>query len=589
MKIRGKMFLILLAAIVPVILLFFLFTSWALLGQSARMEAQMMRAHILRAMNALANELNALGQTTFDWAAWDDTYGFMQTRNQEYLDANLVDSSFEVLNLNLIAWIGTNGEVMASGAYDLAQKLRTPVPEAWSVLWSGGAPLLAPPGSQKPVKGWLHLDGRVFLAASYPILTSEQAGPSQGRLIMGRFVDRALIDRMAGIVDLPLQLLGFDSPTLPKNIAAVKSELLRVSRPTLDKRTQVLVRQLSKTRVAGYGLVMDLQGKPLLIVALELPRDVSVAARVTLARGMAFIAGLGILFLLLMSWLAERYMVQPLMQLACSVDRIREDRSLSLRLTATGNDEIAVLQRHLNGMLDALQQSREELGRLSAHLQNIREHEWERLGRKLHDDLGQLLMKLKIDAAYLATKLAEQGDGLAAHAKTLPEQIDDIAEALRRVAMELRPVVLDSLPSADAIEWLVQQFRHSTGLPIDLQVEPPELNLEKDLTTTVFRIVQEALTNVARHAEATQASVILRVDGPRLHLQVMDNGKGIVPERLNSPDSFGLIQLRERTAQAGGAAAIEHAPGGGTVVRVVLPYLPRGSATTAGQGSGARA
>lgn len=151
------------------------------------------------------------------------------------------------------------------------------------------------------------------------------------------------------------------------------------------------------------------------------------------------------------------------------------------------------------------------------------------------------------------------------------EQIDVTIKSVQRIVSELRPAVLDDLGLNAALEWQCQNFQRLTGIDCSCTTSAEDIKIDPERVTAVFRICQEALTNVARHAGATAVSVSLREDAGSLLLAVTDNGKGIPDDRIRDPQSFGLIGMRERAALLGGKVAVMRGPGQGTTITVRLP------------------
>ncbi|RQR35064.1 PAS domain S-box protein [Burkholderia sp. Bp9143] len=226
---------------------------------------------------------------------------------------------------------------------------------------------------------------------------------------------------------------------------------------------------------------------------------------------------------------------------------------------------------------NALKQSREELRDLSANLQNVREEEKTRIARELHDDLGQQLTALKMDLSAVELGLA----GIVAPNTGVREQlggmhhlIDSTVASVRRIAADLRPVMLDDLGLVPAIEWLANDFTRRYRITVDRDIAPVDTAFTGAGATTLFRIVQEALTNVARHSDATNVTLALKMEDGYCMLRIADNGHG-APEnpRGNVQDrpSFGLIGIRERAHMLDGTVTIDNRPGTGFTITVALP------------------
>jgi signal transduction histidine kinase len=225
---------------------------------------------------------------------------------------------------------------------------------------------------------------------------------------------------------------------------------------------------------------------------------------------------------------------------------------------------------------DQLRESHERLRALSEYLQSVREEERTRIAREVHDELGQALTGCKLDASWLAARLPRQLKPLVERARALTSHIDSTIQTVRRIATELRPGVLDHLGLAAALEWQANEFQNRTGIRCDVQGEVRKPMLDTDLSTTLFRIFQETLTNIIRHAGATQVSVTLRQTDGQIVLQVRDNGRGISPLQIANPQAMGILGMKERAALLGGKFHI--APmlrSEGTQVTVSIPLQRR--------------
>ncbi len=221
---------------------------------------------------------------------------------------------------------------------------------------------------------------------------------------------------------------------------------------------------------------------------------------------------------------------------------------------------------------DALKSSRQELRNLSAHLEDMREAERTRIAREIHDELGQSLTAIRLDLAWLKTRVPSSGHELfAPKLDSLISYIDLISNKVREIASELRPGVLDDFGLIAAMEWTLQEFLKRTGIKVELSCRPGEIILDKTLETAIYRIFQEALTNAARHSGATVLTVDIELSEKRITLRVTDNGCGIRPEKISSPTSLGLIGMRERVYSHGGTIEFSGEAGKGTVITVVIP------------------
>ena len=227
---------------------------------------------------------------------------------------------------------------------------------------------------------------------------------------------------------------------------------------------------------------------------------------------------------------------------------------------------------------DELRSSREQLRQLSSHLQAAREEERARMSREIHDELGGSLTGLKMDVARMAKNADDLSpDELRARAAAMSSLIDSTVQMVRRIASDLRPGILDDFGLAAAIEWQLQEFSKRAGLEFAYDSNTDELNLDPASSIELFRLFQETLTNVARHAQATRVAARLAAGADELVLEVSDNGRGISTGEIGNSKSLGLLGMRERVQQLRGELSITGAPGQGTTVLIRVPLAgPRG-------------
>ena len=220
---------------------------------------------------------------------------------------------------------------------------------------------------------------------------------------------------------------------------------------------------------------------------------------------------------------------------------------------------------------DALLASQRELRELSARVLEAREDEKARIARELHDELGQLLTALKMDLSWLRERVRE--DEVAPKLEEMGRLLDQTVSSTRRISADLRPLMLDDLGLADAASWLVEDFgkRYGIASRIEINADGGLEHLSKNVSTTVYRAIQESLTNIARHSGARNAWVLLAAQDGGLEVEVEDDGRGIVPEDLAKTRSLGLRGMRERISFIGGTFEVARAARGGTRLKIRVP------------------
>jgi len=229
------------------------------------------------------------------------------------------------------------------------------------------------------------------------------------------------------------------------------------------------------------------------------------------------------------------------------------------------------LERQTLRHLTEVTAAREELKSLSARLVETQESERKNISRELHDAVGQSLSAIQLELHDLAAALAPQSDSLRARVDRIRGLVEGSLTMVRNVALLLRPSMLDDLGLQAALEWQAQQIARSTGMRLDVAADDMPDDLPEEHKTCIFRLVQEALNNVCRHANANLVSINLRGEDGRVSVTVRDNGRGFTPHRAKG---LGLVGMQERVAGLGGRLRIESEPGKGTIIEASLP-LPQ--------------
>jgi signal transduction histidine kinase len=270
----------------------------------------------------------------------------------------------------------------------------------------------------------------------------------------------------------------------------------------------------------------------------------------------------------------NRHVVRPLARLAREADRLATG-NLAARSGLEYHGEIGQLARSFDAMAVSLQQNEihtaalvESLRALSTRLESVREEERTRISRQIHDELGQQLTVVKFSLHRLARRAANSA--AARSVSELGDMVDSAIAQVRRIASDLRPAALDYGGLADAIEGLARNFERSTDVRCTVEAQD-EIDIPADLATCLYRICQESLTNIARHARASEALIQLRTDGESLTLSVIDNGRGMVPVPEDNRRSLGILGMGERTRIVGGHFDILSTPAHGTVVTACIP------------------
>lgn len=250
--------------------------------------------------------------------------------------------------------------------------------------------------------------------------------------------------------------------------------------------------------------------------------------------------------------------------------RVEQRTAVLTRVNHEMRTEIAERQR----AEEELRKSRDQLRALAARLQSVREEERTYIAREIHDELGQACTAIKMDLALISRKLTKRQTKLLAKVESSIHLVDSTIVTLRRIASELRPRTLDDLGLPAALEAQAQEFESRTGIPCTVSLPPEPLALDTERSTAIFRIFQESLTNVARHAQASRVEALLRRENDRIIFQVSDNGTGFDPEAAKVGKSLGLVGMQERALLLNGEFKTEGVPGSGTTMTLTIPLAP---------------
>jgi signal transduction histidine kinase len=334
--------------------------------------------------------------------------------------------------------------------------------------------------------------------------------------------------------------------------------------------------------------IKPIRDRPWVMLA-ELPRQTVLKPAKDYLKQAIIIGSILVCVGIFIAWIMSRNITRPLNKLTAAATNIAsgnhtEDIELDRR------DEVGKLARAFNAMVSQVQFARknleqkvvetqdmnEQLRKLSAHLQNIREEERMHIAREMHDELGQFLTGLKMDIAWLNKRITNSNgqEQYAANKEKLAEMttlVDEAVVFVRRLAAELRPSILDDLGLVAALEWHSREFTRRFNIEVDIQSHVKDLKTSELVATGLFRMFQESLTNVARHAEAKKVIAVLQILDGHIQLSVTDDGKGFDMDGSGKRKTLGLLGMKERAFMIGGKLEIISQPGRGTTVLINVP------------------
>ncbi|MEG4234743.1 response regulator [Microcoleus sp. Pol11C3] len=374
MQLRKKTLLIIGAALISLIVVLYATASTILLHDFHNLEAQYVRQDVARALDALDDDLSNLDTSAQDYAEWDDTYSFVETRNENFVKSNFVDSTFIYLRLNFLVLLDSNGQTIFSKGFDLKSKTEIPIPESLKQQLTEA--LL---DSSKKVEGdrpaaktgVLTLPEVRLLIAAKPIFNSNAQGPSRGTLILGRYLDSSEIGLLSELTHLSVdfRLPSLDFKVGATNYSGHSTKAMAQSRQELEnvklkisnlKSVEILVEPLSDTLVAGYALIRDIHGNLALLLRVETDRIIYSQGQATLELFTLSILAVGLIFSAIAMLLLEKSVLARLASLSTSVSNIAANGDPDLRVHMDGGDELASLADTINRMLEALGNSQVE-------------------------------------------------------------------------------------------------------------------------------------------------------------------------------------------------------------------------------------
>ncbi len=548
MTLRKKTLSIVSLIVIGLLVVLYISSTTIVMGGFARVEEGNTRKNVQRALDAYTDEVSKLNITTNDWASWDATYTFIDDGNQEYIDQNVSEATTARLGLSVLAYINTSGRIVISEGFDPTTMKSIPLPESFRKHLVPGNRLLQHPDLKTGEIGVILLPEGPLLVAARPILTSNGDGPSRGTLIMGRYLNAALIAQLGERTHVDLSVQRVDAAKLPNDFAQVNTELLHGAASA--------VQPLSDDLVAGYTLVNDIYGKPALLLRVTLPRPIYEQGQVSARYQLISLLVVGVVFGIVTLILLEKLVLSRLARLSADVGQIGTSGDLSVRAFVSGKDELSHLANKINEMLGALEiaqiqhnQAEEALYKAkeaaeaanrakSAFLANM-SHE---LRTPLTGIIGysELLQK---EANFLGyADLNVDLEKIRTAGNHLLALINDILDFSKIEAgkMQLDPEFFDIAALMQDVVTTAHPLVEKNGNRLKLHCAPDLGTMYADLTKT-RQVLLNLLSNAAKFTE--QGVITILVTRNRINnedticFRVSDTGIGMSAEQL-----MGLFQ-----------------------------------------------
>ena len=353
MTLRRRILLIIGVTLVALIVGLYGVSSSILLQDFGQLERRDVTLDVKRLQSAVKSEVAELSDEAAEWAEWDDTYEFVQDHNRSYIRSNLGETMLANVRANFIVFLNRDRQIVWSKGLNLGTEKVIPIPESLVALLKTRTPLLEHPNPTSVHAGVLLLPEGITLVVSRPIVTSQRTGPIRGTLIFGRFLDAAVVKRLADSTQLTATLYRVDDPKLPAEF--------RQAWTRIPNAKTVYVHPVRSDLVGGYALWNDVFGKPALLLRIEMPRELFTQGQATIRYLVTLLLVIGLCFGGGMMVVMERMVLRRLANLIADVNRIGTSSDVTARVAIVGRDEMAGLARALNKMLDALQHSQGNL------------------------------------------------------------------------------------------------------------------------------------------------------------------------------------------------------------------------------------
>ncbi|MDY7013743.1 MAG: adenylate/guanylate cyclase domain-containing protein [Cyanobacteriota bacterium] len=353
MSLRQKTLLPIALSLAGLIAVFGASISTILLGEFAELEEQNARQSVRRAQKELDETLDNLERTVHEFAARDDTYAFARYKNPSYIQSNFANHVYQNLKINVVLMLDERGDRVFAERFDLEQEQKVPFSETLSQQFTSTS-LLSTPNRPEKANGFVLLPEAIFLAATQPILTSQETGPTRGTLMMGREFNKTELKALEQRTELQISLHRLENPQLSPELSAIATELEQSQSP-------ILTRPLNNSIMVGYALLEDIENQPALLLRVELSREIRRQGEIALVSLILSLLAIGIVFGTLALWSIEKMVISRLAHLSADVRQIGTNNDLSLRVQALGKDELSSLADTINWMLDRLEFATEKL------------------------------------------------------------------------------------------------------------------------------------------------------------------------------------------------------------------------------------
>jgi sensor domain CHASE-containing protein/nitrogen-specific signal transduction histidine kinase len=588
MRLRQKTLAVVCGTVIILLLATYFVSQNVLVSGFAELERQNTQENVERAVSALNAEISSLSRLVHDWSAWDDTYAFVQDNNTAYMEANLGDDTFSHYKISLITHINSSGYLVYAKTFDLQSQTEVPVSQSFIESVSTSDMLWRFNDTEGHIDGILPLQEGPMLISSRPIITSNYEGPIVGAIMLGRTLDSQEISSLSEQVHLPLVFQRFDDTQLPADFQAAHSQL--------SDQKPIWVKPLNSDDVAGYALLKDVYGTPILMLRADMARDIFSQGLTTISYvAFSFLAA-GMMFTVLLILLLEKLVLNRLAQLSKTIRQIGKSGELSRRVHIKGKDELSDLSCEFNNMLSTLEDTKNTLKKHTDHLEELVEEKTNKLRQvermaaigqiaaMVGHDLRSPLAGIRNAVYYLKTRAGPQLDEKE---KQMLEIIDDNVTHSSNITSDLldfsREIKLEK--KLINLKALVQHSLMLANIPKNVEV--------KDLVPDNIRVeaaadkMERVFTNIIKNAAESMPNgglltIAISIDGENLSISLTDTGVGMPNETLQKlwtvlfttktrGIGLGLVICKRYIEAHGGTITVTSTLGKGTTFTVTLP------------------
>ena len=537
LKLRKKTLAILALTFASLIVVQYAASQLVFLDSFATLEEQDTIQNIERVRSALIADLNNLDAFVYDWAAWDDTYDFIQDGNEEYVESNLVDETFIGSELNLMLYVDSSGEVVYGKAFDLENEEEMPIPETIQEHLSLEKELLQHNDTDSTVKGFLVLPEGPMLVVSRPIIKSNDDGPILGSLIMGFYFDSSRIDNLSETTHLALNIQQIDDPQ--------KSNDFQEAISYFSEDQSIYVKPITSNSIAGYTLLEDIYGQPCLALEVTLPRSIYQQGNSSIAYFVILLLSTGITFSAVVILFLEKTILSRLDQLSTSVKNIKQTQANSSKkaLVSGKDDEITDLADEINVMLATVEKAQNKLQMTNEKLSVV--------GKFTRHDVRNKLTVIGNNVYLAKIKLETDVPSAMEHLNNIESTIDQVTQIFE-FAKTYEKLGIEELEYLD-FEKIVQEVTMLQGLNgVKFVNDGKGLTLLAD--SLLRQIFYNLIDDTVKHSEkANQIRVYYKDEGYQLKLVYEDNGIGIqeaekeliFTEGYGKGTGYGLYLIRK--------------------------------------------